>query len=101
MVRVDHASLRVAANDVTTTYDDTKTNLTSLRSLISDLSGTWKGQASTGFQGVMDSWDREAQKLLTALDGIAVMLGQSADTHQVNDEEQANTMNKYGNGLNC
>ena len=99
--QVDHASLRVAANEVMNAHKDTETNLSQLRGVVDDLALAWKGQASGGFQQLMTRWDTDAKSLLTALSDIATLLGSSADTHQSNDEEQAQTINKYTSALNA
>lgn len=93
--QVDHASLRVAAKDVTDARSNTEANLKELWGVVDDLAVAWKGQASAGFQQLMERWNTDANNLLGALGDIATLLGQSADTHQTNDEEQAQAMNKY------
>jgi len=97
---VDHATLRAAAKDVQGTRNDVANKLTQLRGVTNDLVASWKGDASGGFSQVMQRWDTDVQKLLTALGDIADLLDKSATTHQVNEEHQAQAMNKYGAALN-
>jgi WXG100 family type VII secretion target len=74
--------------------------LTELRGAIDDLVAAWKGEASSGFSKVMTRWDQDSTKLLTALHDIADLLDKGANTHQANEEQQSQMMNKYGNSLN-
>jgi len=97
---VDHATLRAAAKDVHATRDDVASNLTQLRGVTNELVASWKGNASGGFNQVMQRWDTDAGKLLAALGNIADLLDKSATTHQVDEEQQTQAMNKYGAALN-
>lgn len=97
---VDYATLRTAAKDVRATQGDVGSKLTQLRGLTDDLVASWRGDASGGFNQVMSRWDADVKKLLTALGDIADLLDKGATAHQVNEEQQAQTMNKYGAALN-
>jgi len=92
--------MHAAAKDVRSTHDTVNGKLTELRGAIDDLVAAWKGEASSGFSKVMTRWDQDSTKLLTALHDIADLLDKGANTHQANEEQQSQMMNKYGNSLN-
>lgn len=98
---VDFATMRAAAKDVRSTQGEVQQKLTQLRGVTDDLVAAWKGQASGGFNQVMQRWDGDVNKLLTALGNIADLLDKGATTHEVNEEQQSSMMNKYGSALNA
>jgi WXG100 family type VII secretion target len=87
---VSAASLHTAASDVRSTRSDVD----------GELAMAWKGGASTGFQNLMLRWNEDTNKLLTAMDNIADLLDKSGTTHQVNDEEQQQMLDKFHSALN-
>ncbi|MFG1674034.1 WXG100 family type VII secretion target [Micromonospora sp. NPDC049282] len=97
---VTAASLHTAASDVRSTRSDVDGELKKLWNVVDDLAMAWKGQASTGFQGLMNRWTEDTAKLLTAMDNIADLLDKSGTTHQVNDEEQQQMLDKFHSALN-
>ncbi|WP_433460171.1 WXG100 family type VII secretion target [Micromonospora sp. CA-248212] len=74
--------------------------LKKLWNVVDDLAMAWKGQASTGFQSLMARWNEDTVSLLTAMDNIADLLDKSGTTHQVNDEEQQQMLDKFHSALN-
>lgn len=98
--QVDHATLRVAANEVRSAHSNTQDNLKKLWDVVDDLAMAWKGSASGGFQQLMQRFNTDVSGLLRAMSDIADLLDKSADTHQTSDEEQAQAINKYGAALN-
>ena len=48
----------------------------------------------------MTRWNEDTAKLLTAMDNIADLLDKSGTTHQVNDEEQQQMLDKFHSALN-
>ncbi|WP_433117333.1 WXG100 family type VII secretion target [Micromonospora sp. CA-246542] len=74
--------------------------LKKLWNVVDDLAMAWKGQASTGFQSLMTRWNEDTVSLLTAMDNIADLLDKSGTTHQVNDEEQQQMLDKFHSALN-
>ena len=97
---VSAASLHTAASDVRSTRSDVDGELKKLWNVVDDLAMAWKGGASTGFQNVMLRWNDDTNKLLTAMDNIADLLDKSGTTHQVNDEEQQQMLDKFHSALN-
>ncbi|MGA3561757.1 WXG100 family type VII secretion target [Melissospora conviva] len=97
---VDHATLHTAASDVRSTRQDVDGELKKLWNVVDDLALAWKGGASTGFQQLMTRWNEDTAKLLVAMDSIAELLDKSGTTHQVNDEEQKQMLDKFQSALN-
>jgi WXG100 family type VII secretion target len=97
---VDHATLHTAANDTRATRTEVEGDLRKLWGVVDDLAMAWKGQASTGFQTLMERWNGDVSKLLTAMDNIADLLDKTATTHQVNDEQQQQMLDKFHSALN-
>ncbi|KIR64861.1 WXG100 family type VII secretion target [Micromonospora harpali] len=97
---VDASTLHTAANDVRSTRGDVDGELKKLWNVVDDLAMAWKGQASSGFQQLMLRWNEDTAKLLTAMDNIADLLDKSGTTHQVNDEEQQQMLDKFHAALN-
>lgn len=98
--RVDHATLKTAANDVRNARSEIDGELKKLWGAIDDLAVAWQGQASTGFQGIMERWRTDVTKLETAMDDIANLLDKEATTHQANDEQQQQMLDKFHSALN-
>ncbi|MBB5829207.1 WXG100 family type VII secretion target [Micromonospora carbonacea] len=82
------------------TRGDVDGELKKLWNVVDDLAMAWKGQASSGFQQLMLRWNEDTAKLLTAMDNIADLLDKSGTTHQVNDEEQQQMLDKFHAALN-
>jgi WXG100 family type VII secretion target len=97
---IDHATLHTAANDVRTVRGEVDGDLKRLWGVVDDLAIAWQGQASTGFQSLIQRWDGDAKKLLLALDDIAALLDRSGTTHQVNDEQQQQMLDRIHSTLN-
>ncbi|GAB7043715.1 MULTISPECIES: WXG100 family type VII secretion target [Catenuloplanes] len=97
---VDHATLHTAANDVRSTRSEVDGELKKLWNVVDDLAIAWQGSASTGFQQLMNRWSEDTNKLQEALNNIADLLDKSGTTHQVNDEEQQQMLNKFQSALN-
>jgi WXG100 family type VII secretion target len=99
-IELDAATLHKAASDVRSTRSEVDGDLARLWNTVDDLAMAWAGEASTKFQDLMTRWRESTDKLLTAMDNIGDMLDKSATQHEVNDQEQAQMMNKYTSSLN-
>ncbi len=99
-IQVDHATLHAAANDVRAVRADVDTQLKNLWTVVDDLAIAWQGQASGGFQRLMERWNTDAKNLVNAMDNIAGLLDKSGTTHQVNDEQQQQALDRIHAALN-
>ena len=97
---VDYATLHKAATDVRSTRQEVEGDLRRLSSLAEELGSQWRGQAATGFHGLMTRFNEDAQKLQQALGDIADLLDKEANAHQHTDEEQHQMINKFSGVLN-
>ena len=97
---VEHSSLHTAAKDVRATAQDVSGDLQKLWGVVDDLAIAWQGEASAGFQRLMRRWDDDSKALLNALGDIADLLDKSANTHQANDEQQNQMLDKFHSVLN-
>lgn len=98
--RIDQATLHTAANDVRSTRAEVDGQLKTLHGEVDNLAVAWKGQAGAGFQQLMVRWNEDVAKLLQAMDNIADLLDKTANTHQANDEQQNQMLNKFQSVLN-
>ncbi|MFC4065169.1 WXG100 family type VII secretion target [Actinoplanes subglobosus] len=98
--QIDHASLHTAAKDTREVRQDIEGDLKKLWGVVDDLAIAWQGKASSGFQTLMSRWSEDTKKLLTAMDNIADLLDKTGTSHQVNDEEQEQMLNKFHQALN-
>jgi WXG100 family type VII secretion target len=99
-IELDAATLHKAASDVRSTREEVNGDLGRLRDAVDDLAIAWLGDAGTKFQELMQRWNDDVTKLLTAMDDIGNMLDRSANQHEANDQEQAQMVNKYTSSLN-
>lgn len=97
---VDHATLHAAANDVRSTRSEVDGELKKLWGVVDELAVAWRGQASSGFQTLMQRWNEETAKLLEAMSNIADLLDKSGTAHQVTDEQQQEMLSKFHAALN-
>ncbi len=98
--QVDAATLHGAAKDVRMTRTEVDGQLKTLGGVVDDLAVAWKGNASSGFQQLMQRWNGDVVKLLRAMDDIADLLDKTGTTHTVNDEQQQQSMDRIQQLLN-
>jgi WXG100 family type VII secretion target len=64
-----------AAQKVRAVNQDIQGKLKTLKGQVQQTRGEWKGPAAVKFESMMEAWDRDAQQLNQALEGIAVKMG--------------------------
>jgi WXG100 family type VII secretion target len=99
-IEVDAATLHQAAGDVRSTRSEVDGDLGRLWNTVDDLAMAWKGEASAGFQQLMNRWNEDVDKLLKAMDDIADLLDKSGTQHEVNEQEQTSMMSRFNSTLN-
>src|SRR5689334_10291953 len=99
-IQVNAATLHQAANDVRSTRAEVDGELKTLLGVVDDLSVAWRGQASTGFQNLMNRWSVDVNRLLRAMDAIADLLDKSATEHVQNDEQNQQALSRIEQALN-
>lgn len=86
--QVDSEAVAAATATIRGTMDRIHTEAAGLLSQLVALQGSWTGQASVGFQGVVTDWKVTQARVDEALGTIAVALGQAG--RQYADVELAN-----------
>ncbi|WP_433030079.1 WXG100 family type VII secretion target [Actinomycetospora sp. CA-053990] len=71
-------------------------HMSSLQSQLAPLAGTWRGQGSVAFQGLMARWNEDATRINTALDEIAAKIGQSGRNYAASDEDNRQAFSQLG-----
>ena len=94
-IRVEHATLHTAANDLRAVRGAIETRLTLLGGVVDELETGWQGVSGTGFQELMDRWNGDVSRLLTSMGNIADLLDRSANTHQANDDQQQAMLDRF------
>ncbi len=98
--RIDDATLHAAANDCRSASDNVTAEASKVRTAKETVAARWRGGASNTFQGVIDAWLVDTNKLLEALGAISDLLDKTATTHRANEEEQDQTFNKFNAAIN-
>ena len=94
-IRADVETINQAATDVHNTKQQIDGQLKSLRNLLEEIQGSWKGAAAGAFQGVMQSYDEEATTLMTALEGIGEQLSATGAQIDENEQSGADALGKF------
>ncbi|GAA3841742.1 WXG100 family type VII secretion target [Saccharothrix violaceirubra] len=81
-----------AATDIVSTDEHVQGILRSLRGTVDTVGASWKGQAATAFQNLINRFDEDARKLQEALRAIAEQMSGSADIYRRQEEEQNQSM---------
>ena len=87
LIRVTSDELRTQGQQTSQAATNVSETLNTLANQIRDLSTRWEGGASTGFQSLYDEWQQGAQKVQSALEGIATFLGSAADTYEQAEQQ--------------
>lgn len=78
------AGARVVATD-----EQAQAELGALRSRLTPLAGTWRGEAATTFESLMARWDADARALSAALRGIGEAITGSGRTYRQAEEDRS------------
>ncbi|CAM3194155.1 WXG100 family type VII secretion target [Stackebrandtia soli] len=98
-LHVDHASLAKGSSDMREAIEATRAKLANVRSEVAASTAFWAGSAAGSFGGVMQEYDRKAQKLQEVLNTISDLVQKTNTNHQVNEEEQQRNMNSLMSAL--
>lgn len=92
-IEVDHASLSKASSDMRDSIEQVQGQLSKIRGQVSASSAFWTGNAANAFGGLMEEYNRKANRLQEVLQTIAGLVDKSADNHMQNEDLQNRTMN--------
>lgn len=81
-------TMQQAAGNVDGVNSEVQGELSRLRAVVEEVSGSWKGQAQVSFHGLMERWDANAKSLSEALQAIADNL--RANAGSFDDTEMSN-----------
>jgi WXG100 family type VII secretion target len=87
MLKADEA--RDQAAGVRRASEDAAQSIEQLRSRLSSLEDSFRGQTSQRFQQKYDEWEKGAKQMLDGLDGLGDFLNKAADTIEQADAEIA------------
>ena len=88
-----------AAAQVAQVNEQVQSQLSALRNQLAPLSGAWRGEASTAFQGLMARWDTDARTLNEALRGIGEAILGSGRAYQQAEDQQRQSMSAIQGAL--
>jgi WXG100 family type VII secretion target len=93
MSKQDQALTR-GAQMVATARGDLDQQLSTLRGKLSGIGAQWQGAGSMAFQQVMNRWDEDARRIITALNEFEQNLQVSERTYNAADETQSSTFSR-------
>lgn len=96
----DTDTMGQASNHVIEVNEQVGSQLRTLGSQLEPLAGAWQGQASVAFTTLMGRFNENAEKLRTALQGIAEQLAGAGTTYATEDETQQQAMSSITQALN-
>ncbi|MBC6795128.1 WXG100 family type VII secretion target [Corynebacterium macclintockiae] len=91
--KTDVSTMNQAASNVDRVKNEVQGELSRLRGVVEEVSGSWKGQAQASFHSLMQRWDDNARKLNEALQSIADNIRANAGDFDSTDADNASTFN--------
>ena len=88
-----------SAKDLQDTYDDVKSDITTMRSQLENLQSQWVGRGGSAFQNVITTWQTKADKVLQCMEVFKEQLTQVESTYNVTEDDVSSVFNKYAGGL--
>ncbi|HEU5355051.1 MAG TPA: WXG100 family type VII secretion target [Actinocrinis sp.] len=95
----DAATMQKAAQQVQQVSEEIQQELNSLMNNLSPVAASWKGNAASAFQQLMERWQQDATKLQQALAGIAEMLDSTNKTYSQAEENNSSQIGAILKGL--
>lgn len=95
----DAATMQKAAQQVQQVSEEIQSELNSLMNNLSPVAASWKGNAASAFQQLMERWQSDATKLQQALADIAQMLDQTTKTYSSTEEQNSSQIGAILKGL--
>jgi len=95
----DAATMQKAAQQVQQVSEEIGSELNSLMSNLEPVAASWKGNAASAFQQLMERWRQDASKLQQALADIAQMLEQTNKSYSQAEENNSSQISAILKGL--
>ena len=96
----DAATMQRAAQQVQQVSEEINAELRALQGNLDPVAASWRGSASSAFQQLMVRWSEDANKLTSALQGIAEMLESTnknySQVEESNHSQIANILSGLG-----
>ncbi|WP_182112078.1 MULTISPECIES: WXG100 family type VII secretion target [unclassified Actinotalea] len=85
-------ALKAGASAVAQSRGELENELSVLRGKLEGMRGAWIGQGATAFNTLMQRWEEDAKKIISALNEFENNLLQSQSTYTASDEAQSSSM---------
>jgi len=95
----DAQTMQKAAQQVQQVSEEINGELNSLMSNLEPVAASWKGNAASAFQQLMERWQQDATKLHQALADIAQMLDSTNKTYSQAEENNSSQIGAILRGL--
>jgi len=95
----DAQTMQKAAQQVQQVSEEISSELNSLMSNLEPVAASWKGNAASAFQQLMERWKQDAGKLQQALADIAQMLDSTNKTYSQAEENNSSQISAILKGL--
>jgi WXG100 family type VII secretion target len=95
----EEQALTRGAQMVQSARGDLTSQLNALRGQLAHLVTDWQGAGGASFGNVMQRWDQDSAKIISALDEFEVNLKASEQTYNAADEEQAASYGRLNSRL--
>ena len=95
----DAQTMQKAAQQVQQVSEEINGELNSLMSNLEPVAASWKGNAASAFQQLMERWQQDATKLQQALADIAQMLDSTNKTYSQAEENNSSQIGAILRGL--
>jgi WXG100 family type VII secretion target len=93
------AELQKAGQQMMQTNQELQSNMAKLAGEVEQIQSTWKGQAATAFQTLMERFATDAKNLNTSLENIATAIDTNAKNYAQQEEEAKSSVSAIMNTL--
>ena len=95
----DAQTMQKAAQQVQQVSEEISSELNSLMGNLEPVAASWKGNAASAFQQLMERWKQDASKLQQALADIAQMLDSTNKSYSTAEENNSSQISAILKGL--
>lgn len=92
-------ALKAGASAVAQSRSELQNELSVLRGKLESLRGAWVGQGAVAFNTLMERWNGDANKIISALNEFESNLISSQSTYTASDEAQSASMSRLTSRL--
>ena len=92
-IQVTPARLRDASSQLNGGAGEINAILAKLSGQVNSLGGDWAGVAQSKFQSLYEQWNKGAQQLHDALEGISKLTSQAAENYETTEQAVASSFN--------